>query len=78
MPVFLGTRAGAQGQGTPLIAASEAGDVAALKRLLSRGAGIEARDGRGRTALLAATHANRVEAARRLIAAGAGVDARQP
>jgi tRNA(Arg) A34 adenosine deaminase TadA len=59
-----------------LVAAAEAGDVAALRRLLDAGAAIEQRDERGRTALLAATHANRIEAARLLIARGADVNAK--
>ncbi len=59
-----------------LVAAAEAGDVAALRRLLDAGAAVDTRDDRGRTALLAATHANRVEAARLLIERGADVNAR--
>ena len=63
-------------QDQALIAAAERGDTAALQRLLGEGAGVGARDGRGRTALLAATHVDRVEAARLLIAAGADVNAK--
>jgi uncharacterized protein len=59
-----------------LIAAAERGDVAAVVTLLREGAGVRARDARGRTALLAATHGNRIEAARLLIAAGADVNAK--
>ena len=57
-----------------LVRAAEAGDAAAVKRLIAEGAAINARDGRGRTALLAATHANRVDAARVLLDAGADVN----
>ena len=63
-------------QDQALIAAAERGDTAAVQRLIREGAGIGARDGRGRTALLAAVHGNRVEAARLLIAAGANVNAK--
>lgn len=59
-----------------LLAAAEAGDVEALRRLLDAGTPVDARDGRRRTALLVATHANRVEAARLLIARGADVNAK--
>ena len=58
-----------------LIAAAEAGDIAALRRLLDAGTPVDARDGRQRTALLAATQANRIEAARLLIERGADVNA---
>ncbi len=57
-----------------LVAAAEAGDVAALRRLLDTGAPVDAVGSRGRSALLAATHANRVETARLLIARGANVN----
>ena len=56
--------------------AATRGDVAAIRRLLARGAPVDARDGRGTTPLLAATHANRIDAARVLIGAGADVNAR--
>jgi hypothetical protein len=59
-----------------LVAAAEAGDLAALRRLLDAGTPVDVRDARRRTALLAATHANRVEAARLLIARGADVNAK--
>jgi hypothetical protein len=59
-----------------LISAAEAGDVAALRRLLDAGTPVDARDGRKRTALLAATHANRIDAARLLIERGANVNAK--
>lgn len=59
-----------------LIAAAERGDVAAVRKTLADGAGVDARDGAGRTALLVATHANRIEVARVLIAAGADVNAK--
>ena len=57
-----------------LLAAAEAGDVAALRRLLDAGTLVDVRGSRGRSALLAATHANRVEAARLLIERGANVN----
>jgi uncharacterized protein len=66
----------APAQDQALIAAAERGDSAAVQQLLREGAGIGARDARGRTALLAATHANRIETARLLIAAGADVNAK--
>lgn len=59
-----------------LIAAAGRGDSAGVQALLKAGAGVTARDGRGRTALLAATHDNRIEVARVLIAAGADVNAK--
>jgi ankyrin repeat protein len=62
----------------PLVRAAEAGDTAAVKRLLDAGTPVDARDARGRTALLAATHADRVEVARLLIARGADVNAQDP
>ena len=59
-----------------LVAAAEAGDLAALRRLLEAGTPVDGRDGRQRTALLAATHANRIDAARLLIERGANVNAK--
>lgn len=59
-----------------LIAAAEAGDTAALRRLLDAGTPVDGVDGRRRTALLAATQANRIEAARLLIERGANVNAK--
>ena len=48
-----------------------------VKTLLAGGAGIDARDRRGRTALLAATHRNRVDVARAAhSASGADVNAK--
>jgi ankyrin repeat protein len=66
---------GAAGRDAELIRAAEAGDAAAVKRLLGQRADVRARDAQGRTALVAATYGNRVEAARLLIAAGADVNA---
>ena len=57
-----------------LITAAGRGEVRSLRRALERGAQVDARDARGRTALLAATQANRVEAVQALLAAGADVD----
>lgn len=62
--------------GSGLIAAAGKGDLAAVERLIAAKAGLNARDGRGRTALLAATHGNHVDVARVLIAAGADVNAK--
>jgi ankyrin repeat protein len=66
----------AHGQGQPLVAAGEAGDLATLRKLLDVGTPVDARDAGGRTALLAATQANRVDAARLLIERGADVNAK--
>ncbi len=73
VPGLARTQAPARDAG--LIRAAEAGDAAAVKRLLGEGASVRARDGQGRTALVAATYGNRVEAARLLVAAGADVNA---
>lgn len=59
-----------------LVSAAEAGDMAALRRVLDAGVPVDSRDARGRTALLAATHANRIDAARLLIERGANVNAK--
>ena len=68
---------GAQSDRDPsLIVAAGKGDLVAVERLIGEGAGVTARDGRGRTALLAATHRNHVAVARALIAAGADVNAK--
>jgi uncharacterized protein len=58
-----------------LIAAATRGDAATVKRLISEGVPLEARDSEGRTALTAATYGNHVDAALALIAAGADVNA---
>jgi len=71
-----GVAARAQPAAPALHAAAQAGDLAALRRLLDAGAAVDLRDGRGRSALLAATHANQVAAARLLIERGADVNAR--
>src|SRR5688572_14831324 len=68
--------ADAQGRDQALIAAAGKGDLASIERLMREGAGVAARDARGRTALLAATHGNHVAVARALIAAGADVNAK--
>ena len=57
-----------------LITAAEQGEVSSLRSILERGARVDARDARGRTALLAATQAGRVDAVKVLLAAGANVD----
>jgi ankyrin repeat protein len=58
-----------------LIAAAEAGDSAALRRLLDAGTPVDTRDASKRTALLVATHHNRIDATRLLIERGADVNA---
>jgi hypothetical protein len=70
-----GAAASGKRDGAALVSAAEAGDLAALRRLLDAGTPIESRDARRRTALLAATHANRIEAAQLLIERGADVNA---
>jgi len=67
---------GTSGASTPLIAAAERGDVAAVRQALAAGAPLEARDERQRTALMAAVQGNHVEVARLLIAAKADVNAK--
>lgn len=59
-----------------LILAAGRGDLAAVRRAHVRGASVDARDGRGRTALVAAAYANHLPVARFLIAAGADVNAK--
>jgi ankyrin repeat protein len=66
----------AQADDGTLLAAAERGDAQAVRLVLARGAKVDARDARGRTALLVATHGNHIEAARALIAAGADVNAK--
>jgi ankyrin repeat protein len=60
--------------GDRLLAAAEAGDVAALRRALADGAPVDGRDRRGRTPLMVATVARRTEVFRALLDAGADVD----
>ena len=57
-----------------LLAAAEAGDVAAILEAIAAGANVNARDDDGRSALLIATHARRPEAFQALIDAEADVD----
>lgn len=68
----------AEAKETPLmlIEAAAAGDIPAIKAAIVRGAELEQRDDKGRTALLLATHADNLEAAKLLIAAGADVNAK--
>ena len=68
-------QAAAAGQDAELIRAAEAGDAAAVKRLLAARRERARARRPGRTALLAATYGNRVEAARLLVGAGADVNA---
>lgn len=58
-----------------LITAAAKGDLDGLRRALSAGASVKARDANGRTALLAATQGNHIAAAKALIEAGADVNA---
>lgn len=60
----------------PLHAVAGRNDAAAIARLLSEGARIDARDASGATALLVATRANKAAAARALVNAGADVNAK--
>lgn len=62
--------------GPELISAAGAGDAEAVRRLLERGAPVEARDGFRRTPLVAAAYGNHLEAARLLVEAGADVNAK--
>ena len=59
-----------------MIASAERGELVVVKKFLSGGARIDARDQRGRSALLAAIHRNRIEVARFLIQEGADVNAK--
>jgi uncharacterized protein len=60
----------------PLHNAAAHNDVTRLQQLLKQGAGLDSRDGQGRTALLVATHGNQIAAAKALIEAGADVNAK--
>jgi hypothetical protein len=60
---------------TPLRQAAEAGDMVALKKLLSPPSDIDARDARGRTALMLATLEGRGAAVDALLGAGADPNA---
>lgn len=62
--------------GPDLISAAGRGDAEAVRRLLQRGADVEARDETGRTPLVAAAYGNHLEAAEPLVEAGADVNAR--
>ncbi len=83
MPLLPGASAGVAftpprvpGMDDRLIAAADRGDLAAVRRAHVRGASVEARDRRGRTALVAAAYGNHLAVARFLIAAGADVNAK--
>ena len=59
-----------------LIEAAGRGDIVAVRRAHARGASVEARDERGRTALVAAAYGNHLAVARFLITVGADVNAK--
>src|SRR3954447_17132338 len=59
-----------------MIASAERGELVVVRKLLSGGARIDARDQRGRSALLAATQRNQIDVARFLIQEGADVNAK--
>ena len=59
-----------------LIDAAGRGDAAGVRDLLARGARLDARDPRGRTALVAAAYGNSLDAAQVLAEAGADVNAK--
>lgn len=61
---------------TDLFRAAANDDVVAIRKLLSKGASVDAKDRDGRTAMLIATHGNKVDAAKALIEAGADVNAK--
>ncbi len=58
-----------------LIAAVEAGDVAAVNQAISSKASLDSPNGQGETALLVAVQKNEIEIAKALIAAGANINA---
>jgi uncharacterized protein len=62
--------------GPELISAAGRGDAEAVRRLVERGAPVEARDGSRRTPLVAAAYGNHLKAARLLVEAGADVNAK--
>jgi ankyrin repeat protein len=62
-------------EGQKLLGAVAKNDLAAVPQLLQRGANVDSRDARGRTALLVAVAANYIDMARLLIDAGADVNA---
>lgn len=62
--------------GPELISAAGRGDAEAVRRLLERGAPVEARDGDRRTPLIASAYGNHLEAAEVLVEAGADVNAK--
>lgn len=68
------TVAGASGD-TPLTQAVKAGNVQAVRALITSGADVNVRSGDGSTPLLWAAHRSSPEIARALVAAGAAVDA---
>ena len=55
--------------------AAAEGNVAAIQKLISGGARVDARDGHGRTPLIVAAHYRKMAVARALIAAGADINA---
>lgn len=76
MLTLIAVTTGALGQEMDLHAAARNGDVAKIRALLGKGAGIDSRDAAGATPLLVATRNNQVDAASALIEAGADVNAK--
>ena len=83
LPLALALAANSQVPPTPseiaayagLFAAAQSGDAAAIRAQAAAGAGVDARDGRGRTPLIVAAFARRHDAMRALVAAGANPNA---
>lgn len=61
---------------TEIITAAAQGDTVQVRALIARGAPLNERDARGRTAVMAATHGNHIETVRALLDAGADVNLR--
>lgn len=73
-PASIPTPANQPALNQQLIAAAEAGDLAAVRLLLAQGASVSARDENARTALIAAAYRAHLEVAQVLIDAGADVN----
>jgi ankyrin repeat protein len=61
-------------ESTELVSAAKHGNTETVLHLLDRGADINSRDNRGRTAVMAATHANNPPMVKLLISKGADID----